>query len=92
MMMPYAHVMIAEAGNYGDLDAANGYASGTWDDISPSASQYPYPDYKYVAAAIDLTPYAGKKIRIAFRYIGHDQNTDGNGSTWEVKNIKITEK
>lgn len=91
LMMPYAHVMIAESGEYGDLDAANGYSSGTWVDISPVASQYPYPDYKYVAAAIDLTPYAGKRVRIAFRYIGHDQDSDGNGSTWEIKNVKITE-
>jgi len=45
-MMPYAHVMIAEEGDY--------ETKANWVDISPPASQYPYPDYKFVAAAVDL--------------------------------------
>lgn len=85
-MLPYAKVMIATEGNY---DSQN-----SWIDISPPASQYPYPDYKYVAAATDLTPYAGQKVKIAFRYISYGPghaNYDGNGCSWEVKNVKITE-
>ena len=92
-MMPYAKVMIAEAGNYGDPGTTNGWGSG-WVDISPPASQYPYPDYKFVAAATDLTAFAGKKVKIAFRYISYGPghaNYDGNGCSWEVKNVTITE-
>lgn len=85
-MMPYAHVMIAEEGDY--------ETKANWVDISPPASQYPYPDYKFVAAAVDLTPYAGKKVKIAFRYLSYGPEHplyDGNGCSWEVKNILITE-
>ena len=86
-MMPYAKVMIATSDD--------SYAH--WTDISPVSSQYPYPDYKFVPAAIDLTPYAGKKIKISFRYISYAPGeqpagyVSGNGVAWEVKNILITE-
>lgn len=33
---------------------------------------------------IDLTPYKGKKIRVAFHY-----SSDAKAGTWEVKNLKI---
>ncbi|MBP8944924.1 MAG: choice-of-anchor J domain-containing protein [Paludibacteraceae bacterium] len=36
---------------------------------------------------ISLTPYAGKKIRIAFKYI----STDIKAGTWEIKNFKVEE-
>lgn len=79
-MMEFCHVMIAVEGDYNDKTK--------WVDISPPASQYPYPDYKYVPAAIDLTPYAGKKVKIAFKY----HSVSGNvGCSWEIKNVLITE-
>lgn len=79
-MMDFCHVMIAVAGDYNDKTK--------WVDISPPASQYPYPDYKYVPAAIDLTPYAGKKVKIAFKY----NSVSGSvGCSWEIKNVLITE-
>jgi hypothetical protein len=36
---------------------------------------------------ISLKPYAGKKIRVAFKYI----STDTKAGTWEIKNFKVEE-
>ena len=89
----FARVMLILASDY---DGSAGTPGDKWVDISPDARQYPFPDYKYVPAAIDLTPYAGKKIRIAFKYssssdASHAMNSDNPNCSWEVKNVVIRE-
>lgn len=43
-------------------------------------------DYNFVSSGnIDLKAYAGKKIRLAFRY----QSTAAKAGTWEVKNVTV---
>lgn len=89
----FARVMLILASDY---DGSAGTPGTKWVDISPDAKQYPFPDYKYVPAAIDLTPYAGKKIRIAFKYssssdASHSMTSNDPNCSWEVKNVLITE-
>lgn len=43
-------------------------------------------DYTFVTPTIDLSVYAGKSIKFAFKYVS---NTTAAG-TWEVRNIKVT--
>lgn len=43
-------------------------------------------DYTFVTSTIDLSAYAGKTIKFAFKYVS---DTTAAG-TWEVKNVKIT--
>lgn len=38
---------------------------------------------------VDISAYAGKKIKIAFKYEGNTKGT-GNTPTWEVYNVKLT--
>ncbi len=45
-------------------------------------------DWTFAAAPdVDLTPYAGKVIRVAFKYV----STDSKAGIWEVKNVVISE-
>ena len=39
------------------------------------------------SGTINLTPYAGKKVKVAFKYISSTQHA----ATWEVKNFKVEE-
>ena len=89
----FARVMLILASDY---NGSAGTPGNKWVDISPDATQYPFPDYKYVPAAIDLTPYAGKKIRIAFKYSSssdpsHSMTSSNPNCSWEVKNVVIRE-
>lgn len=43
-------------------------------------------DYTFVTPTIDLSAYAGKTIKFAFKYVS---TTDAAG-TWEIKNVKVT--
>lgn len=43
-------------------------------------------DYNFVTPSIDLSAYAGKTIKFAFKYVS---NTTAAG-TWEIKNVKVT--
>ena len=43
-------------------------------------------DYIFVTSTIDLSAYAGKTIKFAFKYVS---DTTAAG-TWEVKNVKVT--
>ena len=43
-------------------------------------------DYTFVTPTIDLSAYAGKSIKFAFKYI----STTSAAGTWEVKNVKVT--
>lgn len=42
-------------------------------------------DFNFTTATIDLSAYAGKTIKFAFKYIS---TTDAAG-TWEIKNVKV---
>lgn len=42
-------------------------------------------DYNFVTATIDLSAYAGKTIKFAFKYI----STTSVAGTWEIKNVKV---
>ena len=42
-------------------------------------------DYNFVTATIDLSTYAGKTIKFAFKYI----STTSAAGTWEIKNVKV---
>ena len=44
-------------------------------------------DYTFVANTIDITAYAGKNIKIAFKYVA----TATHAGTWEVHNVKVAE-
>ena len=44
-------------------------------------------NYNFVTNTTDLTPYAGKTIKIAFKYI----STTAAAGTWEVKNFKVAD-
>ena len=44
-------------------------------------------DYIFVANTIDITSYAGKNIKIAFKYVA----TTTHAGTWEVHNVKVAE-
>lgn len=43
-------------------------------------------DYNFVTPSIDLSTYAGKTIKFAFKYVS---STTAAG-TWEIKNVKVT--
>ena len=94
-MTKWAKVMLILASDYNGSAAAPEMSK--WVDISPDPKFYPFPDYKFVAAAVDLTPWAGKKIRIAFWYTSSSDASHGSkdGSdpncSWEVKNVTIKE-
>lgn len=42
-------------------------------------------DYTFVTPSIDLSAYAGKTIKFAFKYI----STNSAAGTWEIKNVKV---
>lgn len=42
-------------------------------------------DYTFVTPSIDLSSYAGKTIKFAFKYI----STTAAAGTWEIKNVKV---
>lgn len=42
-------------------------------------------DYTFVTPSIDLSSYAGKTIKFAFKYV----STTDAAATWEIKNVKV---
>ena len=67
---------------------------GSWSaPVDVDASNLTYPEGKNFttfgdAAPIDLTPYAGKKIQVGFRY----HSTTELCGTWEIDNVTVTAK
>lgn len=43
-------------------------------------------DYTFVTPTIDLSAYAGKTIKFAFKYV----SSTAAAGTWEIKNVKVT--
>lgn len=74
-----ATVMISE--NY--VEGAP--STGIWTKLSTKRFSDPGSWTFDTSGEISLTQYAGKKIRIAFRYI----STDAKAGTWELKNFTI---
>lgn len=60
---------------------------GTWTDISNLVSWDPVTNGWgfHDSGVIDLSPYVGSKVYIAFKYTG----TAIDGSTWEIDDVKI---
>ncbi|MEX1003224.1 MAG: DUF5689 domain-containing protein [Crocinitomicaceae bacterium] len=60
-------------------------SSGTWANITGSAN-WSGGNFIFVNSGdIDLSPYLGTNVHVAFRY----QGTTSDGSTWELDNILI---
>jgi hypothetical protein len=60
-------------------------SSGTWVDIS-SFANWSSGGFTFVNSGdINISPYIGTNVHIAFRYLG----TSSGGSTWELDNIVI---
>lgn len=62
-------------------------ATATWTQLTTKAFTDPgsWPAVLPTSGEISLTAYAGKKIKIAFKYI----STDAKAGTWEIKNFLV---
>ena len=58
---------------------------GDWEQLHIDADAYPTSWTFITAGNWDMTPYAGGKIQIAFRY----SSTDTKAGTWEVRNVSV---
>ena len=77
-------------GNRANIKAA------TWDNISsqftiPTAPTSGYATDFSSAGFGDLTKYNGKKVYVAFRYIGDDSSTTKATTTYQIDNIQVAE-
>lgn len=57
-----------------------------WDELQLSA----WPagsDWTFITSTVDLTPYVGQRVTIAFMYT----STNSAAATWEVKNFVVSE-
>lgn len=77
-----ATVWISENYTFGDPTAA------TWIKLETQ----PFVDYSswdfVPSGEISLTPWAGKKVRVAFKYT----STNTDAGTWELRNVVVTDK
>jgi len=64
---------------------ANPTSSVTWTQLKTSAFSDPNSWTFGTSGEISLTAYAGKKVRIAFKYI----STSAKAGTWELKNFFV---
>jgi hypothetical protein len=62
-------------------------ATATWQQLTTPAFKNASSWDLATSGEISLTAFAGKKIRIAFKYV----STDTKAGTWEVKNFKVQE-
>ncbi|MBU1014605.1 MAG: DUF5017 domain-containing protein [Bacteroidetes bacterium] len=78
-----------------------GIGTATWTDISSNFTLPQSPSGYSVSAnagVADLTAYAGKKVRIAFRYDGDGRSAANRGTdpakttTYQVDNVKVSEE
>lgn len=58
--------------------------SGAWKTLNYSG-QPSGSSWTFTTSTLDLTPYAGKKVQIAFHY----KSTTACATTWEIKNLTI---
>ena len=93
-----SHVSFEHAGNYFasvsnsvSVWVSENYVTGTrpdsasWTQIEITKN-FSNSDFTFVTPEISLTQFAGKKVRIALKYI----STASKAGTWEVKNFKVT--
>ena len=67
-------------------DYVNTVDEATW--IELQLNQWPTGDnWNFITSTVDLTPYVGQSVHIAFKYT----STDACAPTWEVKNILVDE-
>ena len=63
-------------------------ATATWTELDvPNWSDGNNWDF-YNSGVIDLSPYKGQKVHIAFKYV----STSERAATWEIKNVLVQEK
>jgi hypothetical protein len=69
------------------IDYTDDVTKATWDEVS--ISTWPTgKDWNFVNTDdIDLTKYAGKTIRIAFKYVSDTKSAP----TWEIKNLTVSD-
>ena len=93
-----------KAGNYTasclEIKISTDYTEGdptaaTWTDITasftlPTAPASGYGDVFEPAGARSLTEFAGRKIRVAFRYNGDATSTPARTTTYQLDNIKVS--
>lgn len=77
-------VFISE--NYDGTKA--GIATATWIELNPTLPTSALTDVFVKSGNIDLSPYKGKKIRIAFKYTGDKAS---NSTTYQIDNVKLFE-
>lgn len=58
---------------------------GDWEQLHIDSDAYPTSWTFIPAGTWDMTPYAGGKIQIAFRY----SSTDTKAGTWEIRNVAV---
>ncbi|MEI8272750.1 MAG: choice-of-anchor J domain-containing protein [Paludibacter sp.] len=81
----------ADVSNEATIWVAEGYKSDslpksvTWTQLKTSAFSDPGSWVFNTSGQVSLTAYAGKKIRIAFKYI----STATKAGTWEMKNFSV---
>jgi len=78
-----ANVLISE--NYNSTDSLPTKATWTQLVTEPILDPNAWPSPLPTSNQISLTQYAGKKVRIAFRYI----STTAKAGTWELKNFLV---
>ncbi len=78
-----ANILISE--NYNSTDSLPTTATWTQLVTEPIVDPNAWPSPLPTSNQISLTSYAGKKVRIAFRYI----STSAKAGTWEMKNFLV---
>ncbi len=92
-----SHISFEHAGNYFasvsssvSVWVSENYITGTrpdsvsWTQLEITKS-FSNSDFNFVTPEISLTQFAGKKVRIAFKY----NSTTTKAGTWELKNFKV---
>lgn len=65
-------------------DFTDDVSKATWQDLSDKAT-WSTGDFKFVDSDIDLSEFAGKKVRIAFHY----KSAVADATKWEIDNVSV---
>jgi hypothetical protein len=77
MYLTFWHMLWGELGVGPDFD--NGYLwlyDGSWHDLSPSPDGYDYTSERWMKETFNLSAYAGKTIKLEFRFDTIDQHNN----------------
>lgn len=85
---PATDATVLVSDNYTTTDSLPTSPSVTWSNVvmEPIIDPNAWPSPMPTSNQISLTSYAGKKVRIAFRYI----STTAKAGTWELKNFVVS--